>query len=322
MKPEMKQTFALAQVQTAESDDPRGEFEVILSAETLDRDGEVIDSRAFEPLPDSIPFHAFHDFHDPIGRGTPYYADDGTLRARGVFASTPRAQEIRTLVSEGVIGHTSVGFMGAVRKDGEGAAHVTTGELLEGSFVSVPSNREAAVLLAKGYAGKAGARNSAGDIDRLQTIHDMAVENGAACAAKSARPVSSKAADDGSGYTVGDRVQVNIDPPHAPGQDTGTIAEVGGVAYGIVFDAMPDMGVHRWYVADELVPSDEPAPEQSDDDEPADMPGMSMDSRGLHRPATAAPETPGRRPGKSPASENVVEAARIRARAALLAAGQ
>jgi HK97 family phage prohead protease len=180
-----KKTFAIGQVKAAESDDPNGEFEVILSAETVDRDGEIIDAKAFEPLPDSIPFHAFHDFHDPIGRGVPFY-DGDVLKARGTFASTPRAQEIRTLVSEGVIGHTSVGFMAAVRKDADDEVpHVTQGELLEGSFVSVPSNREAAVLMAKEFdaATKAGARNSSKDSERLQTIHDLAVENGATCTA-------------------------------------------------------------------------------------------------------------------------------------------
>lgn len=179
-----KKTFAVAEVKAAESENPNGEFEVILSAETVDRDGEVIDAKAFEPLPESIPFHAFHDFHDPIGRAVPFY-DGDVLKARGSFASTPRAQEIRTLVAEGVIGHTSVGFMAATRKDGDDAPHITAGELLEGSFVSVPSNREAAVLMAKGYeaVAKAGARNSTKDSERLQHAHDLLVENGAKCAA-------------------------------------------------------------------------------------------------------------------------------------------
>lgn len=157
----MKKSFAMASVKSAESENPNGEFEVVLSRDTIDRDGEVIDARAFDPLPESIPFHAFHDFHDPIGRAVPVY-EDGVLKARGVFASTARAQEIRTLVAEGIIGHTSVGFMGATRavKDGEGAPHITRGELLEGSFVSVPSNREAAVLMAKEYAAEAESHNA------------------------------------------------------------------------------------------------------------------------------------------------------------------
>jgi len=205
-----KKTFALAEVRAVE-EGPNGSFEVILSAETLDRDGEVVDSKAFDPLPESIPFHAFHDFHDPIGRAVPFYAEDGTLQARGTFASTARAQEIRALVAEGVIGHTSVGFMAAVRKDGEDAPHVVKGELLEGSFVSVPSNREAAVLVAKSYGAASEKRYTNAErlqlmhdlstemgashapakmtkMERVQTVHDMSVEMGATCPGKSYRP--------------------------------------------------------------------------------------------------------------------------------------
>lgn len=60
---------------------------------------------------------------------------------------------------------------------------------------------------------------------------------------------------DGSVFAVGDRVRVTIDPPHEPGQSTGTVAEVGGTAYGVVFDQMPQMGIHRWYTAAEIEPA-------------------------------------------------------------------
>lgn len=143
--------FVLADVKTVDGDSANGEFEAILSAPTLDRDNEVIDPRAFEPLPASIPVHAYHDFSDPVGRGVPFYEGD-VLKLRGFYASTPRAQEIRTLVAEGVIASMSVGFMGAQRYAGEdGKDHIGRGELLEGSMVSIPSNRDAAVLMAKSY---------------------------------------------------------------------------------------------------------------------------------------------------------------------------
>jgi len=204
----VKKSYAFAEVKSVAGEHPNGEFEVILSAQTLDRDGEVIDAKAFEPLPESIPFHAFHDFHDPIGRGAPFY-DGDVLKARGVFASTPRAQEIRTLVTEGIIGHTSVGFMGASRKDGEdGIPHITSGELLEGSFVSVPSNREAAVLMAKSFDAylKAGSRNSSKDAERLQAIHDLAVDNGAKCADDAATTEAPATPDDESGKSLASEV--------------------------------------------------------------------------------------------------------------------
>lgn len=180
-----KKTFAVAEVKSAESDNTAGEFEIIMSTDAVDRDGESIVKGAFDPLPESIPVHAFHDFNDPVGRAFPSYNEQGQLVGRGFFASTPRAQEIRQLVADGVIGHTSVGFMAADRKSADdGTPEIASAELLEVSFVSVPSNRDAAVLAVKhANAAKAGARNSTKDSERLQHIHDLAVENGATCAA-------------------------------------------------------------------------------------------------------------------------------------------
>lgn len=178
-----KKTFAVAKVKSAESENPSGEFEIVMSTDAVDRDGESIVKGAFDPLPESIPVHAFHDFNDPVGRAVPSYDENGRLVGRGFFASTPRAQEIRQLVADGVIGHTSVGFMAAERKDGKdgGAPEITGAELLEVSFVSVPSNRDAAVLAVKTAAAKAGARNNSKDAERLQAAHDLLVQNGAKC---------------------------------------------------------------------------------------------------------------------------------------------
>lgn len=180
----MHKSFVFAEVKAAQSDNPNGEFEIVMSTDSIDRDGESIVKGAFEPLPASIPVHAFHDFNDPVGRAVPAYDDEGRLVGRGTFASTARAQEIRQLVADGVIGHTSVGFMSAERKSADdGPPLVTKAELLEVSFVSVPSNRDAAVLMVKDY--KAGSRNSTKDAERLQSIHDLAVQNGAVCESKS-----------------------------------------------------------------------------------------------------------------------------------------
>lgn len=189
----MNKSFALAEVKTVDgSKAPGGEFEAILSAPTLDRDGEVIEAEAFAKhemgLPPSVPVHAYHDFSDPIGRGVPEYRD-GTLYIKGFFASTPRAQEIRTLVAEGVIAHMSVGFMPPERKDVDGVTHITAAELLEGSFVSIPSNREAAVLAVKGYSSEIG------ELRQAVTVLTKALEQFAA--PNSGSSDDDKAADDG-----------------------------------------------------------------------------------------------------------------------------
>ncbi len=176
--------FVIAEVKSAPSDDPNGEFEIVMSTDSIDRDGESIVKGAFEPLPASVPVHAFHDFNDPVGRAVPSYNEAGQLVGKGHFASTPRAQEIRQLVADGVIGHTSVGFMAAERKSADdGPPLVLKAELLEVSFVSVPSNRDAAVLMVKQYDRdlKVGARNSQKDATNVQGIHDLAVAVGAIC---------------------------------------------------------------------------------------------------------------------------------------------
>lgn len=54
------------------------------------------------------------------------------------------------------------------------------------------------------------------------------------------------------GFVVGARVRVKDGREHGDAAGEGVIAEINGTALGIVFDDMPEMGVHRWYVADEL----------------------------------------------------------------------
>jgi hypothetical protein len=81
---------------------PSGEFEAILSVPTVDRDGEVVDAKAFEPLPDYIPIDIDHGMsvESTVGSGTPFY-DGDVLKFRGSFASTPLGQQVRSLVVEG-----------------------------------------------------------------------------------------------------------------------------------------------------------------------------------------------------------------------------
>jgi hypothetical protein len=189
-------SYAICEVKSldGETGDGSGEFEAILSAATLDRDGEIIDAKAFEPLPDRIPIDIDHGMtvDTTVGSGVPFY-DGDVLKIKGTFSSIPRAQELRTLVTEGHIAKMSVTFMGAQRDRKDGVPHVTKAELLNAAFVPIPSNREASVLVAKAFAAregdeKAGARNSTKDAENLQSIHDLAVSNGALCESKSHTP--------------------------------------------------------------------------------------------------------------------------------------
>lgn len=248
-------------------DDPNGTFEVILSAPTLDRDGEVIDAKAFEPLPDHITFDIDHGMSvsTTVGSGVPFYDDQGQLRVRGTFSSIPRAQEVRTLVREGHIRTTSVAFMDAVREQGkDGKPHITKAELLNGALVPIPSNRESTVLSAKAYSEKVGARNSSEDSARLQQMHDLTVETGAKCAGKAAAGAELKFAD-----TMPKDERQQLLELIRPSVEGGSASPWLSTFYDLL-----------------SVQPDEEQPEPQDSGEQS----------------SAAPVTPGDEPGKSPAS--------------------
>lgn len=149
----MSKQYLMGEVKAVDDGSKHGAFEVILSAPTLDRDGEVVESRVFEPLPDHITFDIDHGMSvaTTVGSGRPEYTEDGLLKVVGTYSSIPRAQEVRTLVKEGHIRTTSVAFMNAVREEKDGVPHVVSAELLNGAFVPIPSNRESVVLSAKAY---------------------------------------------------------------------------------------------------------------------------------------------------------------------------
>ncbi len=136
----------------AVSDAGNGTFEAIASKATLDRDGEIVDTGAFSPLPEFVPIHVDHKMTSDalVGTGRPFY-DGDVLKVVGEFAGTSRAQEVRQLVTEGHLSSMSVGFYAAKYKNVDGVPHVIGGELLEVSFVTVPANREARVLVSRAY---------------------------------------------------------------------------------------------------------------------------------------------------------------------------
>lgn len=164
---------------TNTDDEFPGAFEVVLSAPTLDRDGDTLLPDEWKtPLPDHITFDSDHGMSvaTTVGSGVPEINDAGELIVRGTYSSLDRAQEVRTLVNEGHIRTTSVAFM-TTRAKGSGGKQVVTRELLNGAFVAIPSNREAVILSSKGI--KSGARNSASDAKHIQAIHDHAAALGA-----------------------------------------------------------------------------------------------------------------------------------------------
>lgn len=164
-------------------EDGPGTFEAILSAPTKDRDGDTLTPDGWKsPLPDKITVDVDHEMsvRGTIGSAKPWIDDDGNMRISGTFASTPLAQEVRTLMAEGHIDRTSVAFMSEPVKQKDGST-VKMRELLNAAVVCIPSNREAAVTSVRSFTAKAGARNSAADLEAIQGIHDHAATLGANC---------------------------------------------------------------------------------------------------------------------------------------------
>jgi hypothetical protein len=165
-----------------EDESGSGTFEAILSAPTKDRDGDtLLPGEWKQPLPDHITVDIDHEMKvaGTIGSARPWLDSEGNLRISGRFASTARAQEVRSLVRDRHIRTTSVAFLTEKSTKAGGTGIVR--ELLNAALVAVPSNREAVILSAKHFAAKAGARNSSADLDRIQAIHDEAHALGATC---------------------------------------------------------------------------------------------------------------------------------------------
>lgn len=183
-------TVAVKSVDDSEYE--HGEFEAILSAPTLDRDGEIVAPKAFEPLPEHITIDVDHALKTSgvVGSGVPYY-DGDILKVKGRFASTILGQEIRTLVTEGHIRTMSVAIRGAQKETKDGVTTIKAGELLNAAFVAVPANREALIV-----AAKAGARHSGRDREALATYLDAVGWVCPACAEKTSTEEEEKAAEE------------------------------------------------------------------------------------------------------------------------------
>lgn len=119
-----------------------GEFEVVATTEGVDRDGEVIkvsawDFTNFQKSPVLLWGHDYGSL--PIGAVTDIRVEGTSVIAKGVFARSEFAQEVRALYDDGFVKTVSVGFIPHERN----GAVITKAELLELSFVSVPANPDA-----------------------------------------------------------------------------------------------------------------------------------------------------------------------------------
>lgn len=121
-----------------------GTFEVIATVEVVDRDGEIVrvagmDATNFMKNPVILWGHNYWDINAMIGKATEVIVQDDRVIVRGIFASTPYGQLAKQLYDEGILKTVSIGFIPKERN----ANIIESWELLELSFVSVPSNPDA-----------------------------------------------------------------------------------------------------------------------------------------------------------------------------------
>lgn len=124
-----------------------GTFEVELSNESLDRDGDTLKGDEWEtPLPQQITFvndHT-HKMASVVGSATPAL-ENGKIICRGTWAETDNAQDTRKVIKH--VPYVSVAY----REKRDRKSNNVSRELINGSFVVIPSNPNARVLSSKGF---------------------------------------------------------------------------------------------------------------------------------------------------------------------------
>jgi hypothetical protein len=178
-----------AAVKPVESENPNGEFEVILSTESMDRDDENLWADEWkQPLPARIHIDGDHgrSLEKTVGSAVPSI-EGNRMIGKGAYAGTPYAQMVRQLVNEGHVNSMSVTYAESKNQKSGGMQR----ELLNAAFVAIPANPEAVVLASKSakLEDKAdGGMSASGDNpdvkhdDMVQAIHDAACHLGAQCA--------------------------------------------------------------------------------------------------------------------------------------------
>lgn len=143
--------------------------EAVLSSETIDGHGDIIDQASWRLAryqQNPVVLH-MHSRYDVIGHAQNVRVDGGQLQGRIVFATTKLAEEVATLFRDGAMRAFSVGFRpGRILEEttaaGRKVERLLDCELLEVSAVSIPSNPDAIVkykslgLLPAGYVASAG----------------------------------------------------------------------------------------------------------------------------------------------------------------------
>ena len=124
----------------------------IMSATTVDRDGDTIDKSAYNSATNikKLPALFNHDPSKPFGYWENLRVVGDTLKGTLKTATTNLGKMIKQLIDDGVPLSSSIGFRGKGSPNKKGGIHFKELELLECSVVSIPAHPRA-VQVAKSH---------------------------------------------------------------------------------------------------------------------------------------------------------------------------
>jgi HK97 family phage prohead protease len=147
----MQSELSFSPMYTKALDAKSRSVEAVISSETVDGHGEIIDQLSWrlERYRQNPVVLYQHSPYSVVGRAENVRLVDGNLHARIVFATTAQADEVFTLFRDGAMRAFSVGFRaGRIEKavvGGREIRRLLDCELFEVSAVSIPSNPDAVV---------------------------------------------------------------------------------------------------------------------------------------------------------------------------------
>jgi HK97 family phage prohead protease len=170
------------------------------TTEALDAHGEVVKREAIEAaLPHYMRFANIREMHQLSAVGV---AKEAEFDEKGLYLKAKVVDdEAWAKVREGVYKGFSIGGR-VTRRDAADRTLITGVELNEISLVDRPANPEAMIDAFKVWSDpalKIGARNSKADLERIQRMHDTAVELGATCDGAASGADDTPDADDAQG---------------------------------------------------------------------------------------------------------------------------
>jgi HK97 family phage prohead protease len=146
-------TLTYSALETRSVDLAARSVDAVLSSETIDGHGEIIDQATWnlERFRKNPIVLWMHDQSEPIGHASDIRITNGKLAARITFGRTARGEEALTLFADKTLRAFSVGFVpGRVANepapDGQTVRRLLDCVLYEVSAVSIPSNPDAVAM--------------------------------------------------------------------------------------------------------------------------------------------------------------------------------